>query len=308
MKPGNGLGGPGCPVRRPCGKIVDGMPDRRRFSERIGAKPVKSEIQTKSMDDQLRVSLWNVLTVHCWDRLKVTAIPGEFGTTRASIFFPLVWTNFLKWPVDTIPTDDYSALEVLRGRFFKFEWYEVYDFLEFTTQNYPCHDRQRMEFLRNLNLVLGRELSAYRIVGGVVTPITSAEEIASIEDALNLTDRFTPVRSHLERSLSLLSDRKSPDYRNSIKESISAVEALVQIVTGQSGATLGQGLKYLEQNGVILHTALKEAFSRLYGYTNDAEGIRHALLEEPTLTFEDAKFMLVCCSAFVNFVVSKLPA
>ncbi len=81
-----------------------------------------------------------------------------------------------------------------------------------------------------------------------------------------------------------------------------------QIVTGQPGATLGQGLKHLEQNGVTLHSALREAFNKLYGYTNDAEGIRHALLEASTLTFDDAKFMLVCCSAFVNFLTAKLGA
>ena len=141
-----------------------------------------------------------------------------------------------------------------------------------------------------------------------MTPITSTEELASIEDGLKLTDRFALVQSHLRRALELLSDRKVPDFRNSIKESISAVEALVQIVTGLSGATLGQGLKHLEANGLTLHPALKEAFGKLYGYTNDAEGIRHALLEESNLVFDDAKFMLVCCSAFVNFVISKLPA
>jgi hypothetical protein len=43
----------------------------------------------------------------------------------------------------------------------------------------------------------------------------------------------------------------------------------------------------------------------MYGYTSDAEGIRHALMDEPTLESEDAKFMLVSCSAFVNYLRSK---
>jgi hypothetical protein len=44
----------------------------------------------------------------------------------------------------------------------------------------------------------------------------------------------------------------------------------------------------------------------MYGYTNDTEGIRHALLEEPTLDADDARFMLVSCSAFVNYLKSKV--
>ena len=116
----------------------------------------------------------------------------------------------------------------------------------------------------------------------------------------------TPVRVHLQSSVDLFSDRKNPDYRNSIKESISAVEAVCQIITGEEKATLGQALKKLEEKGIELHEALRKSFSNLYGYTSDADGIRHALLEESTLDFDDAKFfMLVSCSAFVNYLAAK---
>jgi hypothetical protein len=115
-----------------------------------------------------------------------------------------------------------------------------------------------------------------------------------------------PVATHLKRALELLSDRKSPDYRNSTKESISAVEAICGLITGNPKAELGQALKEIERgNKVKLHGALSGAFSKLYGYTSDAGGIRHALLDEPNLYFEDAKFMLVSCSAFINYLVAK---
>jgi hypothetical protein len=51
---------------------------------------------------------------------------------------------------------------------------------------------------------------------------------------------------------------------------------------------------------------LKESFNKLYGYTSDHGGIRHALTEADAVDFEDAKFMLVACSALVNFVRGKL--
>ena len=92
-------------------------------------------------------------------------------------------------------------------------------------------------------------------------------------------------------------------YRNSIKESISAVESACNITTG-SKATLGQALKALDDKTKV-HPALRNAFSSLYGYTSDADGIRHGLLEEANLDFADAKFMLVVCSAFTNYLRSK---
>lgn len=61
-----------------------------------------------------------------------------------------------------------------------------------------------------------------------------------------------------------------------MKESISAVEALVKQVTGTKD-TFGAALKKL---GVDAHPAFVEACSKIYGYTSDADGIRHALSDE----------------------------
>ena len=41
------------------------------------------------------------------------------------------------------------------------------------------------------------------------------------------------------------------------------------------------------------------------GYTSDTDGIRHGLTEEINCDFEDAKFMLVTCNTFINYLVIK---
>lgn len=127
-------------------------------------------------------------------------------------------------------------------------------------------------------------------------------EIDEIDLALGVPS--DPVRAHLRRALELLSDRASPDYRNSIKESISAVESLVVSALGTKG-TLGQLLKKIDED-VALHPALCAAFSNLYGYTSDEDGIRHAILELQNIGFGEAKFFLVVSSAFVNFVKGRV--
>jgi len=77
------------------------------------------------------------------------------------------------------------------------------------------------------------------------------------------------------------------------------------LITGDPKATLGNALKTIEKKHG-LHKSLKNAISSLYGYTSDSSGIRHALTDNSEeVQFEDAKFMLVSCSAFVNYLMAK---
>jgi hypothetical protein len=61
----------------------------------------------------------------------------------------------------------------------------------------------------------------------------------------------------------------------------------------------------LENKGVVLHADLKDAFKKLYGYTSGAQGIRHGLVGKANLDVEDARFMLIACSAFINYLATK---
>lgn len=276
----------------------------KRFSERRGLKKVRTKIQVDSMDEALRNRLWNVLDYYYWGRGKLDvhlrALFEKIEGRMASFFLKL-WHSYFKKPVHSLSLLWSRDLPFVSDHFFGCEWYEVYDFIEFSASAYP-DEATNKKFIETCNKVLEEELSGYRFIGTQIVPITSEEEISEIEEALETP--LTPVKTHLVEALRLLSDRKSPDCRNSIKESISAVEAICRLITKNDKATLGQALKEVETK-IGLHGALKKGFSNLYGYTSSAEGIRHALLKESSLSFEDAKFMLVSCSAFINYLISK---
>ena len=175
--------------------------------------------------------------------------------------------------------------------------------LEFLVRLYS---KEKPRLPNYLNSILERELAGYRFIDGVIVDITDAQELALLSEALADT-KFSPVTAHLERALQLLADRKQPDYRNSIKESISAVEAMARVVSQSPKATLGEALKVLEKTG-RLHPALKDGFSKLYGYTNDDDGIRHAMLDEPNINQSDAKYFLLSCTSFINYLKANLPS
>lgn len=159
-------------------------------------------------------------------------------------------------------------------------------------------------YAQEINKIFQQEYVGYRFIDGEITPISDEVEVAEIEQSLDI--EFQGCRSHIKKAISFLSDREKPDYKNCIKESISAVESICQIIIGKDSATLGKALKVLEGKGVVLHSALKNAFSSLYGYTSDEGGIRHAEgLFESNVTFEEAKYMLVSCCAFVNYLIAE---
>lgn len=272
------------------------------FSQRKGIKPVKS-IQVDSMDADLRNSLWNALSICYWERFEDYSSIRSSRKKELDTFLLGLWMLHLKKPIDAVKRPWHHIHKEMREYFFICEWQKIYEFIEYVANKCPL-DLTDVTFIPICNKFLEREVSAYRFVGTKITEITSETEISEIEEALKAENYLKPVANHLERALDLLADRKSPDYRNSIKESISAVEAICQLITDNPKATLGQALKEIE-NKVTIHPALKASFDKLYGYTSDADGIRHAMSDEPNLKFEDAKFMLVSCSAFINYLKSK---
>jgi hypothetical protein len=88
-------------------------------------------------------------------------------------------------------------------------------------------ERNREIFVVNLNGRLAQEMSAYRIINRRFAPITNRAELAAVEKTAQPTSSaLDPVSIHLQQAMNLLADRTAPDYRNSMKESISAVESL----------------------------------------------------------------------------------
>ncbi|MDX1996106.1 MAG: hypothetical protein SF066_00185 [Thermoanaerobaculia bacterium] len=277
----------------------------KSFSQRQGLKPVAEVAQVGAMSAELRNSLWNALDEAIWSTQGFLR-SHRYETARMEAFSRALWADYFKKPVDSRPGSGSPSrgshiLKEIREYFFGCEWYEVYDLLEFVVRIQSIEEPHLPD---ELNQVLSRELSGYRFIDGTLAEITDPQESQMLVETLADT-RFAPVTSHLKRGLHLLADRKQPDYRNSIKESISAVEAMARIVSKNPKATLGEALKVLEKNG-HLHAALKEGFAKLYGYTSDEAGIRHAMLEEPNLDQSDARYFLLSCTSFINYLKANL--
>ena len=277
------------------------------FSQRMGLKPVSKLTQRESIDEELRNKLWNVLIVGVWDRWEPVSQGYEVRSRSDEAkeidkLMRSIWFSLLKLPLDRLPDFDQrrgagSGYGVLRERVMTSTWHDVFDLIEFIVMNLP---RRWGAIVRDkLNSILEQENSAYRFIDFTITEITDQNEIDAVEEAT--AENKNVVSAHLKRALELLTDRKTPDYRNSMKESISAVEAVCQEVTGKPGATLNNCIAAIKAKRT-LHPAFEGSLVKLFGFTSDSGGIRHAMTDETERpTYADAKYMLVTCSAVTNY-------
>ena len=265
---------------------------RGGFSDRNGIKPENIEIQLKDFDKRTRVQLQNMINNMY---MEVYEDNPYYGNDDIQDFFHHILGN-----IDTFNNDEYDdVLTVIEALVQYWDTYMKKCRPDYYIKYHGYVDKSLYE---EANEVFEKEYIGYRFIDEKITPISDKYEVAAVNEALQ--NIYQPVREHISKANSLLADRENPDYENSIKESISAVEAICEIITGESG-TLGKLLTKVEQKGVYIHSALQSAYKVLYGYTSDASGIRHARkLGGVDSTFAEAKYMLVACSAFVNYLMT----
>ena len=271
------------------------------FSERYGYKP-KKPLQLGCMDDDLKMAIHNAIV--------------EFEKSNRieynNLLYLRIWRDFYIQDANDYYNGQFHTItQGCEEKFQKLAWYKVYDFVEFYLKVIEQPELSisfivsKNELINELNTVFEKYNSAYRFVNGKIAPITNEQEIAEIEEAANTGKKA--IDYHLNRAIEIFANREKKDYVNTIKEAISAVEATVNLINKTEGKTLGDALKELNNNNKI-HPALCEAFSKIYGYTSDKNtGIRHSIFDGTNCIpdFTDTKYMLVACSAFINYLLAK---
>ena len=275
------------------------------FSERKGLIQFSDIVQTDSLNDRTRNKIYSAIQdIFTSLDSNMVGLKNKFCEYFYEEILSLTKNHIPRSHNSYCPYDYGKIFESIYEMILSYDYNEVFDLIEgmIKTFNYVDDknpfkiDHKEDIFINRINSIFGNENVNYKIINGLITDIVGKEEINSINETINNSDKV--VSNHFKKALELL--YKTKDYDNSIKESITAVESICQIITGNNKATLGDGLKKLKED---IHPALKTAFEKLYGYTSDANGIRHANgIGEGNSTFSEARYMLISCSAFINYL------
>lgn len=268
------------------------------FGNRNGLEPIEVPFQIDDIDNDFRTELWNAYFLYIQELI-------ENSRYDLQNINKVTWMYFFKNPIDEFPSSKYEFKSYVKRYVKEIAWYKVYELFEFVLRNLEEYDSFNYEeFVEYLKEVLKTCNAGYTLVNNRFIPVINTLEVEEIKITQALSSKFSlsNIQQHLNASIELIAKKPTPDFRNSIKESISMVEVISRLIEPEN--TLGKALNLLDKKKKINGT-LKLGFEKLYAYTNDKNGIRHALMDEQNVDLEDARFFLVSCSAFTNYLIEK---
>lgn len=279
---------------------------RDGFSDRNSINPISKIIKIDDFDEDTRISLFNALnniidyqiqirnlntdsiSKIIIERLFNEIYRGKYKDTYESVINDIL-SMFKTEPYDIILT----MIEFLCDLVFESrDQYFNHHHFSYSSDGY-------VNVFDEMNKAFEEEYIGYRFVNGQIIRITNDEEIETITEA-TITP-FDKVNESIKKSISFISETSNKDYKNSIKESIIAVEQLFNIILGTSGLTLSNALEQICSK-IEINENLKQAIKNLYKYANDSNGIRHGNnKKEESVSFDEAKLILIICSGIVNY-------
>lgn len=262
------------------------------FSQEQGYVPLPQPLRLGELNPQARVRLWNAMYQARQDN------PGRFaGILRR------MHSDLYDQPIDEYINDSVALTEIKRC-FLNQPINFVFDILTFVLRDSACPST----LASSLGTLFRKSQLAYVLeeeFPSTIYPTTTKEEGEALLDSLReiRESGLEGVSSHLRQAAGCINQQ---DWAGGIRESIHAVESIARQIA-PTAKTLGDALIVLEKSGLLTHPALKEGFSKIYGYTNDEQGIRHPLLEQDAARVgrDEAVFMFGACASFASYLVSK---
>ncbi|MCY4391099.1 MAG: hypothetical protein OXE43_03485 [Chloroflexi bacterium] len=285
----------------------DGLDARElTFSQAHGYETLPQPLKLEEVSTKARNAIWNVLYVHVYaDHAEVNASVSS-RLLKQSVWFGIFYTlhtEVLGNTADQFNAQDHvqNLLQYREDVLYGMRFNKLFDFLQTVMRHPSCPG----EVIHGIAKAFHDEGLAYFVDtegSPTIVPAATPEEGSQIREALDELHRAS-----LDGAVAHLKDASAcinvSDWSGSIRESIHAVESVARILDPKAASTLGPALTSLEKQG-RLHPALKKAFSNLYGYTSDEQGIRHALLEdvESPAGRDEAVFMLGACASFASYL------
>lgn len=288
----------------------DGDFYKLNFSQREGKIPPPEPMRLEYIPWRFRQVVWKSIEEEISRLTDYTSDPdnpdyhylvSDFHEITDSYHF-----DILEKPHDEIRYGLQENSEFVRSTIWNGTYHEVLTLIEYILRDERCSEN----LYKNLVNAFDTTPIAYFIAddGGLPTimPRPSREAGEATQQAIETIHEggMDGAAAHLRQAVEHINAQQ---YADSIADSISAVESVARMIDPEENGTLGPALDSLERVELLRHRALKDAFKKLYGYTSDEPGIRHALLDKdsPDVGLDEAMFMFGACASFAAYLVSK---
>ncbi|MCY4467727.1 MAG: hypothetical protein OXC08_03320 [Thiotrichales bacterium] len=281
-------------------------PQPLTFSQAQGYEELPGPLKLEELPAEARTKIWSLFYMFLWDSLEPIRSSGPPYRVAGA------WADILESKhagYDSRPFDEWNPefegiRAELRHSIETLPFNRVFDLIQFVLRHRACPT----DFADGMKLVFSRCRLAYTIDDGqlpTIVPAVTPEEGRAVVEALQTLREaeLSGGESHLRNASDCIN---AGDWAGSVRESIHAVESVARQLDSRASRGLKPALVSLEQRGG-LHPALKDAFNKLYGYTSDEQGIRHAALDpaDSNVGMDEAVFMLGACASFASYLWRK---
>lgn len=268
------------------------------FGQSIGVEPLPPQLKLGEISRELSAHLFASFFSAMKKSVDVSAW-GDHLSVRWRLIMSAWYIGRMHMPVDEISTEVDQNIQYVKSVLYSRNYVKVFNFVQFVCRHKSCPE----DVIDQVTQSLVECRAAYRMVDRTIVPIVSDADAEAITSSFKVVVAHPAQgpRTHLRAAAERLA---SGDWAGTVRESISAVESAAKVVE-PTAETLGKALGTLERKRK-LHGGLKQAFGSLYGYTSDADGVRHALVlqDKADVTESDAMFMFGACSAFVTYLLN----
>lgn len=281
------------------------LPEHLTFSKRYGYEPLPEPMRLEELSSDLRRQIWNLVRAHLLKGR--TFVHGlTFFKENEERFIERVLGKFEKRLESKISTRYEDVMKKFESILTTEQFNKVLDLIEIIfdelENSYVLAERVRNLFNEHSAAYwLDTSERPYRFA-----PSASKEQGEAITQAIKTIREggMDGAATHLRQAVEHIN---AGQYADSIADSIHAVESVARTIDPKASRTLGPALKSLEKSGVLKHPALRGAFEKLYGYTSDEQGIRHALLDKDAadVGLNEAMFMFGACASFAAYLTEK---
>ncbi len=279
-------------------------PEYLTFSQAQGYEKIPGPLALGEISGAARIKLWNLfvggphnafVSHTLWDS------PQDLEDRWQSIF-QMLHEDFLHRPMDEFPSKISQLVQTYREAILhRLPFNKLFDLVQMVMRHKQCP----RDFILDVAAIFKKCRLAYVVDTESPVTILPAATTQEGEELMGAIREFREAGlSGAETHLRKAGERVNQgDWSGSVEESILAVESVARQLDPDASKTLGPALNSLEKSGQ-LHPALKKAFSNLYGYTSDEQGIRHALIDNPTSSVgkDEALFMLGACASFASYL------
>ena len=277
------------------------------FSQAQGYEEIPGPLKLGELPRDARTRIWNAFLTSIRRHVKRSGSMYRRGplilVERWYSVLRAMHVQFCNRPLDEWTAEFETNRRMLREYIEEQPFNKVFDLIQFVLR----HPRCPPGFILQMQRVFEACRLAYAIDTAsppTILPAVTPEEGRTVVNSLQ-TLRHAGLASSAAHLRAASERINAGDWAGSVRESIHAVESVARQLDPQAAGTLRKALDSLKKRGTLtLHPALEEALSKLYGYTSDEQGVRHALLDrtDAQVGRDEAVFMLGACAAFASYL------